>query len=67
MAKANKKATKSKENKQVIQEGFKNWEETLDKMIDNAEKSLMPLLADTFRFGKKVLDVYKKAYTDYFE
>ena len=66
MAKANKKSKEGIENID-IKEAFDSWEKTLDTLVEQANKSLMPLLADTFMLGQKILKVYKEAYTDIFK
>lgn len=72
MAKANKKASKKEaeakqKHEQAIRDGFDKWEKTLDQLVASAERSFMPLLAENFRFAKRILSVYKESYKDYFE
>jgi len=65
MGESNKKSKKEIENID-IKEAFDSWEKTLNTLVEQANKSLMPLLSDVFKLGQKVLKVYREAYTDIF-
>lgn len=57
-----KKITKAELNK-----SFDHWNETLDAMKEQADKSYMFLLGKLFEYGKEIVEMYRKAYTVMYE
>ena len=58
---------KKEKSKAVITEedleaSFVAWKNTLDKIAENADKGYMPLLANLFRYGQEILELYHQSY-----
>lgn len=57
-----KKPTKQEALKN-LNKGFDDWVTSLDNLAEAAESSFMPLLAESIKLSKSILQVYKKAFT----
>lgn len=62
MAKKGKKKSKADITKDDLNKSFDYWIETLDKLIEQADKSYMNLLSSLFEYAKEVVEMYRKAY-----
>ena len=61
MAKANKKPKKADMSKQ-IEDGFNSWDSVLDDLIESAENSFMPLVAQSLKLTKEIVEVHRRGF-----
>lgn len=57
-----KQPTKEEANK-TLNKGFDDWEKSFESLAEAAENSFMPLLAESVKLSKSILQVYRKAFT----
>ena len=57
-----KKSKTKKISKEDLNETFDYWNDALDSMKEQAEKSYMFLLVGLFEYAKSIVEMYRKTY-----